>query len=82
MPAKKRMPIHPLKLWLWENQVTQDKLASRVGLKGHSMFSLMFTGRRKPSRDLAERIAKATRREVSVADLLSFEIPRGSNSHR
>lgn len=76
------MPIHPLKAWLWENQVTQDELASRVGLKGRSMFSLMFTGRRKPSRELARRICRATSREVSVGELLSFEVPPAPNSQR
>lgn len=82
MPRRKKMPIHPLKAWLWENQVTQDELAARVGLRGRSMFSLMFTGRRKPSRDLARRISQATSRAVSVQALLSFEVPQDATSQR
>jgi transcriptional regulator with XRE-family HTH domain len=70
------MPLHPLKLWLWENRVTQDEFAARVGLRDRSMLSLMFTGRRKPSRDLAQRISKATSKEVSIRKLLSFEVPQ------
>jgi transcriptional regulator with XRE-family HTH domain len=74
--ARRKMPIHPLRNWLLEQQRTQEDLAAEVGVK-QGYLSLIITGRRRPSKDLARKISRATRRAVTMDQLLSFEIPAG-----
>lgn len=70
------MPVHPLRVWLLENQMRQEQFAARVGVK-QGYLSLIITGVRRPSRALARAISKATKRSISMEQLLTFEIPAG-----
>lgn len=70
------MPEHPLRAWLYGQRLSQREFAERIGLRNRSMLSLMFTGRRKPPEALARRISRATGKQVSIAELLNFEVPK------
>lgn len=69
------MPEHPLRAWLYGERISQEEFAAKVGLRNRSMLSLMFTGKRKPSKELARRISRATGKRISIEQLLTFEIP-------
>ncbi len=71
------MPEHPLRAWLYGQQISQAEFAEMVGLRNRSMLSLMFTGQRRPSKELARRISQATKKQISIEQLLSFEVPAG-----
>jgi len=76
------MPEHPLRAWLYGQRITQEEFAEKVGLRNRSMLSLLFTGRRKPSEALARRISRATGKQVTIEQLLGFEVPKNVRPRR
>ena len=75
------MPLHPLRVWLWERRITLQEFAKEVDAS-QGMLSLLLGGRRRPSRELARRISIATGREISIEALLGFEVPPSLASGR
>jgi DNA-binding transcriptional regulator YdaS (Cro superfamily) len=65
--------VHPLQVWLEEpdKNRTQAALAEEAGVT-QSFVSRLIRGERNCDPDTAERIARATRDEVSVNDLIFF----------
>jgi transcriptional regulator with XRE-family HTH domain len=59
------LKIHPLKRWLFENQVTQIEFAERVGI-GQGFLSDIMGGRRRPSTETMDAIRKATKGEITA----------------
>jgi len=73
---RKRVPLHPLKVWLEERDVTQEEFGAEVGAD-QTYLSQIMRGKRRPSRNLALRISQATGRKVTVDQLLTYELPKG-----
>ncbi len=61
--------MHPLETWLEESGTTQDRLAVLAGTQ-QPRISAFLNGRGHFGAELAERISVATKRKVSLADLL------------
>jgi predicted transcriptional regulator len=63
--------IHPLRRWLFENQITQVEFAIATGIS-QSYLSDLIVGRKRPSLDVVEVIARATSGAITAA---AFEKP-------
>lgn len=68
-------PLHKLQLYLMTEQISQEDCAKAVGLKSRSMLSLIFRGKRIPSRSLAARLSAFSHGTVSVKYLRDFRVP-------
>ena len=59
-----------------QRRLTQQELGAEVGA-AQNYLSQIVNGTRKPSRELAQKISKATAKEISIEQLLSFTLPKG-----
>jgi len=62
-------PIHPLRRWLFERQMTLDVFAVKSGIC-KSMLSEIMTRKKMPSAQAMLKIRKATRGVVTPNDLV------------
>jgi DNA-binding transcriptional regulator YdaS (Cro superfamily) len=60
-----KLPIHPLKRWLFEHQVVQMAFATTVGLS-QSYLSDLMSWRRRPSLAAIDAIKAATDGEITA----------------
>lgn len=56
---RKRICVHPVRAWMGEHSVTQQRLALESGVS-QSYLSRVLSGRNTPSIDLALRLAAST----------------------
>jgi transcriptional regulator with XRE-family HTH domain len=64
--------IHPLKRWLFEHQHTLATFGEKVNASA-SHLSMILSGKKTPSFDLAARIAKATKDAITANDFQAFK---------
>lgn len=57
--------------YLWRNKLRADFFAAEIQVTG-SMVTFLRNGRRRPSVDLAQRIEKATKGQVTAVELLGL----------
>jgi transcriptional regulator with XRE-family HTH domain len=65
MKAPKKPAIHPLRRWMFDEQLTQTDFADAVGIS-QGFLSDMIAGRRKPSDETAAKIKKITKGAITA----------------
>ena len=66
----KGVAMHPLKIYLFENQIKQIKFANNIGISA-SYFSKILKRKQFPSRKTAIKIIELTGSKITMNDLYS-----------
>lgn len=64
-------PIHPLRRWLFENQLTASEFSKRTGI-AEGYLSEIMRGKKRPTLGMIDKISAATRRALSANDFQSL----------
>lgn len=60
-------PIHPLRRWLFDRQMTYDDMAAKVGCSAGYLSEIM-QGKKRPSLDFIDRLTAATDGAITALD--------------
>lgn len=61
--------VHPLRRWLFDEQITQTKFCAMTGLSQGYLCDIL-KGRKNPSLRMIEAISKATKGKVKANDFM------------
>jgi predicted XRE-type DNA-binding protein len=64
-PNDTKPPIHPLKRWLFENQIPQTEFSDATGIS-QPYLSELVSWRKRPSLDVVDAIKTATGGEITA----------------